>query len=416
MVNPQAIVARGIYIIRDYRGDFRKVETKFVVKAMYVFEPGNTRMIWRSTWLSQSTNEFWTTEWTRGSTIRSLMNIIQIPAYCSFDSIREAVKGTPFQYSMWESYARKFTDMTRFFDLYAHYPCIEYLTKFGLQEVVIAKLEGDKTYGAINWRGKTIQQVLRLKKSDVKAIVSSSIRISPRILRLYQICQKEKSNLTIEEIKQLDKKYGFLFTDLVKILKFTTLRRATQYISKQYQKNYRTNYATESHVFIAWRDYLAECKELDFDLSDEAYLFPSNLKRAHDNTSRQIKILGDKLLDQKIKKRLQTLEAFHFANKKFFLRPAHSTDELVQEGKALKHCVGRYGKDYANGKTIILLIRKVTDPAIPFYTMEVKGTRIVQVYGKGHCLPTSEVKSFIEEFKEAILNKPKSKTRKEVVA
>ena len=66
---------------------------------------------------------------------------IVIVTYCSRDSIKKAVKGTPFQYSTYDSYIDG--DMVKFFSLYARYPCVEYLTKFGMSELVEAKLIGN---------------------------------------------------------------------------------------------------------------------------------------------------------------------------------------------------------------------------------------------------------------------------------
>ena len=47
LINPVAITARGVYVVRDYRGDFRKVETLMETKALYVFEPGKSAMLIR---------------------------------------------------------------------------------------------------------------------------------------------------------------------------------------------------------------------------------------------------------------------------------------------------------------------------------------------------------------------------------
>ena len=94
--------------------------------------------------------------------------------------------------------------------------------------------------------------------------------------------------------------------------------------------------------------------------------------------------------------------------------------EIIDEGKALKHCVGGYAERHAAGKLAILFIRHKSTPDTPFVTMEVHGIHVQQVHGYrndiGKPLPSS-VKEFVEEFKKYIINpeayrKRKSKERK----
>jgi chromosome segregation and condensation protein ScpB len=46
-----------------------------------------------------------------------------------------------------------------------------------------------------------------------------------------------------------------------------------------------------------------------------------------------------------------------------------------------------------------LFIRKIDDINTSFYTMEVRGTEIIQVRGKNNCSTTPEVQAFVEKFK-----------------
>jgi hypothetical protein len=118
----------------------------------------------------------------------------------------------------------------------------------------------------------------------------------------------------------------------------------------------------------------------------------------------------------KIQKRLNSLQIYNFSNDKYFIRPAVSTKEIIGEGKALKICVGNYSNGYitghATGRTNILVLRKVSEPNKPFFTMEVKSDNIKQTYGYDHCIPKSDVKEFVDAFKAHItqnLSKRKSK-------
>lgn len=390
IASPGSIIARGIYAVRDYSGDFTKVNTIYTTDAMYLFEPGNSQMFVRGyygprfyerdTIISESNNYNWA--------------IIG----CSYESIAEAAEGTLFQYSTWEQY--KGGDMVKFFGLFSKYPCVEYLTKMKLKYFVSAKLCNGYTYGAINWRGKNISQVLRLNKQQIKNVrefIDSGEGFSPLAFRLYQISERDGSKYSLPKLQEISIKYNYHFNDLQKILKYTTLRRALAYIRKQDKKLVKMPL---SGLIIHWKDYISDCVTLEMDLSQKHILFPSNIRLAHEKTIEQIEVMGDELLNAKMAKRVDAInKRYAFEKYGIFIRAALSSDELIAEGKALRHCVGTYANNYAEGKTNILVIRRSSAPDTPFYTMEIKGGRIIQTQGYKHCTPEGDVEKFVKDFK-----------------
>ncbi|MGG4462628.1 PcfJ domain-containing protein, partial [Micromonospora provocatoris] len=344
LVNPQAIIARGFYVSRNYSGDYRKVVTNYSLEALYLFEPGNSEFY--------SNQYFSGSRYVKRKSVYSLTNTIHANIYCdySLESICKAVKGTPFQYSTWEKYGD--VDNVKFFNLASKYPCIEYLTKLGFTQIVNAKLYGTSTYGVINWRGKTIDKVLKLSKQELKSILDIAYIVDPYVLKLYQFSKKDGSNLSAEEVYKLSQKIK-QFDQLKKLLTYTTLRKINNYIEKQYeidQKSKKKHFYGQYQVAIHWRDYLSDCEKLGMDVTSESVLFPKNIYTAHQNTIKQIKHKANKELDKKIAKRINSLEKMYgFENKEFFIRPVKNTQELIDEGKALNHCVGTYAGRYANG-------------------------------------------------------------------
>ncbi|MFF2449346.1 PcfJ domain-containing protein [Neobacillus sp. NPDC058068] len=413
VINPEAIIARGIYAIRDYRFDFRSIDTMIQTKALYVFEPGKSKMLHRPhVYFSHMEGMAYVSGWNNKKNVRSELNtsMANKPCYCSYESIKEAVKDTQFQYSTWESYLSG--DMVQFFDLFSKYPCIEYLTKMGMKDMVDAKLYGHKTYGAINWNGKTLQKVLRLSKQNLRELRENNKSIGPLALRLFQISKKDRSNLSFAEIYEIIIDYGSQFEDLQIVLRYSTLGRANNYIKKQFSKDPKNKiYYHTFQVLQTWRDYIKDCVRLEMDLTQDNVLFPSNLHQAHQNTIKQVKIKEDAELNKKIQRRLKSLASFCFEYAGLMIRPAADSLELIEEGKALQHCVGTYANRYAKGETNLFVIRKANEPDKPFYTMEIKDNSIVQTRGRKNCLPTKEVKAFIDAFKLAKLTK-KPKQRK----
>lgn len=425
--NPGAIVARGFLAVRDYRGDYTKVKTKYLTITFYVFEMGNSVMLRRYGYYSKAgTMESFGLK--KCSTVFSpTIMSPKVIVVCSHESIKEAVKDTPFRYSTWESYDD--WDMVKFFSLYSMYQCIEYLTKIGLKNLVETKLYGEKTYSAINWRATTLLDVLRLSKDDLAKIKGSKNYIDPLFLRLFQISKKDGSNLTIAEIDEI-KNEGLNFEYLQIVIKYASLRQIRNYINRQYKgvekgSNQRCGafiplIHSKSQILSTWKDYIADCVALDMNLSDERILFPKDLFKAHQDATKRVKSEENKLMDENIKARLADLNYYCFEYRGLFIRPAMSTKELIEEGKALGICVGNYANQYmtrySKGKIILLLIRKLSEPEIPFYTMELRKGEIIQTQGKQHRLPTKEVSKFIEAFKAEKLQRKKSNSRIRITA
>lgn len=401
--SPNAIVARGIYVKRDYRGDYKNVETQYYPENLYLFEPCNSEMYYFSSY---------SRKWIKNDKVRSSYSDYSngIAKKCSIESIKTAAAGTPFQFSTWEHYtsSRGYdNDMVKFFDLYCKYPCIEFLTKARMRYFVSAKLNGAPTYGAINWRGVKAQEVLRLDGQRIKEIRDYKGELHPLTLRLQQIIVKDKSKLSLAELQDIANKFSSNFEDLRKILKHTTLLRAWNYLNKQSRfekENGRPSSVTS--ILRSWRDYINDCTKLELDLKSERIFFPRNLHEAHQHTLKQVNDRADELLNAKFQKRLKLLSSkYNFERGNLFIRPASNADELIQEGKKLEHCVGRYAGDYAKGKTDLLFVRKVDAPDVPFYTMEVQKGIMTQCRGFKNCDMTVEVREFVNAFIEEKLQK-----------
>lgn len=422
VIDPNVIVAYGIDACRDYREDYMSVKTEYNLTAMYVFEMDNSVMMQeRSLWCG---SKGWEWKYVLQGSVFSLFSQRQNAGghwyswkksrkiCCSKNSIETAVTGTPFQYSCWKEYfsSESESDMVRFFSLYSQYPCIEYLTKLNMKDLVLAKLTGNLTHGAVHWRGKTLPKVLRLSKSIINEIRKEKVDVDPVILRMLQMIYKEGRNIPIKEVEAAAKVGDYYFQEISSIVKNTkaTFYTAIQYLLKQYRTKNDKHYPAVNQVVVTWRDYIADCRKLELDLSQDCILYPGHLHRAHQNTIKQISFKENQLLNAKIATRLKNLiKKYSFENAELLIRPAESSAELVIEGKELNHCVGGYAQRYADGETNILVIREKSEPDKPYFTMEIRKDSIVQVGGLKNCAPDKQVKAFVEAFTEEKLQKKK---------
>jgi hypothetical protein len=405
LIDHQVMVAKGIYASRSYRGDYHNVKTTYSIESIYVLKMGDCTMLKPTYYRKDYYGKY---------RLRSMFSYWSGKSYIdkvcySQKSIEETIKGTPFQYSMWKEYSSG--DMVEYFDLYSKYPCIEYLTKEGFEEVVEDKLYGRPTYSAINWNGKTIFKILKVNKSQLKEIKQSKIKFDCLLLKLFQLSAKDKSNLPVPTLQTISRSYGFYIDNLRAILKYTSLRKIDKYIDVQLKKSQKFLY-TKNGILSTWKDYILDCIKLEMDLSSDNILFPKNLYTAHQNTIKQIKVKADAMLDKKIKERAVTLQNYYFEFNDLVIRAANSSQELIEESKSLHHCVAsNYTNPYADGKTNIFFIRKTTEPDKPYFTLELKKGQIVQCRGKHNRSQTNDVTEFIKAFEEAKLKDKRSKIK-----
>lgn len=403
------IIARGFLTKRDYRDNYKNVNTIITPVAWYIFKMGKSIMLqegnyWRNEQYSKCASVF--SNFTRSGYTRLILKY-------SRDSIKKAVKNTPFQYSTWEQYDIK--DMTEFFNLYSKSPSIEYLTKEGFKNLVVSKLNGDYTHRAVNWKGKNIFKILKVNKLELREIKKQKIRVTFEFLDIFHDAKKHNWNLTCQEIVEIANDYIYDYDTFMKMAEIVSPRKLLKYLSKQYDqfngsKNNR-HYYDHGGILTNYRDYIADCEKLNRNIKLEQTLFPKDLYTAHQNTTKQIKIKENEKLDTLIKQRVKELEKYTFQYGDYLIRPAMSTAELIEEGSKLNHCVAtHYTEPYAKGTTNILFVRRISNPEIPFCTVEVKNNLVKQAYIKDDKIPDKQTLEFIEVFKsEKLQSKKKNK-------
>lgn len=77
-----------------------------------------------------------------------------------------------------------------------------------------------------------------------------------------------------------------------------------------------------------------------------------------------------KELNEKYSSLIEGLKKFEFSDNDYCIVLPKEVQELDIEGNVLHHCVGSYKDNIANGKEIILFLRKMNDLKTPFYTID----------------------------------------------
>lgn len=133
-----------------------------------------------------------------------------------------------------------------------------------------------------------------------------------------------------------------------------------------------------------YKDHINALKYLHLDLTDTKNIYPNNFMYWHDYYTSQVNTIKNQKIDTDILANVDKIKTyFGKKSKDYTFIFAKNSQELINEGEILHHCVGRmgYNQKIANGKVFIVFVREEKDK--PLYTMEIssKFDKILQFYG-----------------------------------
>ena len=160
------------------------------------------------------------------------------------------------------------------------------------------------------------------------------------------------------------------------------------------------------HILVCYRDYIDMSEAIGVDLSHKGIRFPKNCVEAHNQILPRFNAVKHEVENRQfaevVKAIYEGLRITAFEKDGFCIELPQTRSDLITEGQTLNHCVGgeRYYKNHIAGTRLIFFVRKITNRAKPFFTMEVDMAdfHICQLYGFGDCSAPPEVRKFAEAF------------------
>lgn len=322
-------------------------------------------------------------------------------------NLDKVLKGTPWQYCQLKEYYLSHKEtmaVTPYLREYLRHPALEYLIKLRLFNLATFAVYGDNRYSLsnnpLNMDGKNIKEVLGIDRQylplmqevDVdkgtfgmmKKMLERSIPVDARFLKWSQE----------NEIDDID--------ELERCFKYTSSYKLMRYLQEQSEdcafapRLYSSDTPTR-RAFDEYKDYIRFCEDLEYDLTDDFILFPRHLKDAHDRASEMFNKHKVEIYNKKIAAEYANwVEQYQLTKYGFTVLPPKTASEIVNEGHALHHCVRGYVSRVANKECVILFLRDAKKPDTPFYTIEVKDGRVVQIRGENNCDPPPNVQRYME--------------------
>ena len=275
-------------------------------------------------------------------------------------------------------------DIFKYLRYYEEFPQIEYLMKAGLSayafsKQILRKIGKDKRF--CKWLIKNRDELT--KNGYYVDVVLKAFRTGRNIDELQLI---RESKLFLQHDSGLQTLREYYKKDIEKLV---------LYIQKQ-----RTN-------IFSYRDYFDACQDLGLDMRMDKNRYPHDFKRWHDIRIDEYNTLKLKREEEKRKEFYAKFAAvankylnLEYNNKSAYISIiAKKPSELIIEGEALDHCVGRmnYDRKFVREETLIFFIRNISSPDIPFVTVEysLDKHKILQCYGYHDSTPDTEVLNYV---------------------
>jgi len=303
----------------------------------------------------------------------------------------EEIQKSPFRYCMAEEAEHKFTKFLHYLTACCFYPRqIEMLMKAGMSDVVMDLVErGVKHAAVINWDEPNPAKAFGLNRQDMKTFLGTNRDI--QILELHkklkgrvpltQCAEWMRDGLNIQKTFSAAKKWNLAPEKLVR------------YLDKNVGCARYGGMGSLDAALRHWEDYLTAAEALEYQLHRENVLLPKDLGAAHDSATakHQNKMERERKKAQAEKDRLAALayeerrveleKKYGFAMDGYVIRVPKSKDEILDEGRKLRHCVGGYADRHMSGTTTILFMREATKPGVPWLTIEMDGNKMRQIHG-----------------------------------
>lgn len=301
------------------------------------------------------------------------------------ESVRNAICGTPFEricsLELIDSLLMRGDSPLMRISRLARCPQAEYMVKLGFTALVKEMLVSPYyTAHSINWQGRNAEEVFGTDMSTVRALRAYGKDLTDRDYRAFCQLSRLVTGWPVCRRMEIIDELGLTYT-IEAIKKECEIRQYRVADELKYLRRQRARARQ-----IRWHDlydYWAQCDHLGVAGSDYRTRHPKDLHEAHVEFGKRIKYLENQAHDDAIEylaEEYDRIYGFEFGG--MILRCAKSSREIIDEGTALSHCVGGYVGQYADGNTLIMVLRRAEKPDKPWHTVEMTPEgRLVQCRG-----------------------------------
>lgn len=328
--------------------------------------------------------------------------------YC--DDLPKALSGTPWEYCPVQAFYEHYHEpmqMQPFLFAYLEHPKLEHLVKVGFCNLA-SDLAYRSCYGLkLDESQNRTHRILNVGAEDVDFL--RKLDVDQAALKIFQgYCER---NLKDRQQLLAWRWEWKVERDIDPALNYMTVHKLIRYLDAQWPfLQYRLTeykarrYHSMQDLVTEYKDYLDMCRRLDYDIKNSFVLYPKDLQKAHDRVQRRVRIKADSLLRRDFEVAMKSISRrLDFEMDGLRIVVPSNPDEIIAEGNALHHCVGGYVERVAKKECVILFLRRCEEVDKPFYTVEVRNRKAVQVRGMQNADMTPEVKRFMDNWERQVL-------------
>ena len=314
--------------------------------------------------------------------------------------VKAALKGTAWEYLPVEQ-AKKVEpfDWGCFLAKYTNHRRAETLLKTGFTKLGVEIVLSYNDWGLDETQNR-LHRILGVAPEEVEYL--RSMKISAEDLKIYKILPQKSRPIIWDWVKKSEIK---IVADTAEVLKTVRIEKLKSYYEKQRERfEGKGSYRSEAAEFVAtYRDYLDLVRKLNLRLS-KSVLYPKDLIEAHDKAVSEVKMAEDAKIDEAIRAVASKWEKLEYATEQFAIIMPQNLYDMIHEGSALCNCVGEnYPSRIRNGECLILFVRKASEPTKPYFCLEVRDKKVVQLRGYRNCNPPDDVKMFVAGWEKKTL-------------
>lgn len=316
--------------------------------------------------------------------------------------------GTKFQHSGLPEFIRFDSDPLRsdcYLEKYLSTPALELFSKIGMTRLVRSAI-GDSWSSRIYFKDShatSPAEALGVTRQELREM--RTLNISGDGCELWLELKNAGYSANADMMKKLWS-YGITrFRSIERIAKHGDVFKTVEYMQSQGEKERNLS---------DWADYIGNCKKLGYDITNKNVKYPREFRKMHDRVADEV-VSRKSRTRRKAFKRLyrKYSQLYGFSDKKFIVVLPKTPDDLIREGREMHHCVGTYIDRYAGEESIILFVRRIGAPDVPFITAEVSpNNRPVQIQDKYDTEPPEEVMRFWEKYQKIVLTAAAGKAAK----
>lgn len=292
------------------------------------------------------------------------------------------------------------SSLHKYFLTYEEYPFIEYFIKVGLFSLAEHLMNRKPTQRMIlNLHGRRLHEILRVKRTSLPTLIELDAKSDD--VELVRALEDGGISFDSALVKEISAQMGHLSVDFaVWVLQYQSVRKSLLYAKKVQAQQ--------------WIDYMRMASEIGYSLRDERIAFPRDLKKAHDDVTAIHRVVKDEREREAFAKLVERLKTYRWTPKDsdYLITTPESADDLYNEGKVLDHCVHSYIGRIVRGESVIAFLRKKSDPATPYVTVEIRRHCIAQARGFKNHNPDKQTQAFVDQYGAHLEQCPDWKTHK----